>query len=72
KIASVRGLGLYQGFTVLGSGNKGKLVDLALESENLLLLGAGTDSIRFRPPLDVTEGEIDGMLDTLGRVLARL
>lgn len=72
KIENVRGLGLYQGFTVLGQGNKGKLVDLALESENLLLLGAGTDSIRFRPPLDVTEADIADLLAKLDRCLTRL
>jgi L-lysine 6-transaminase len=72
KIGNVRGLGLYQGFTVFGSGNKARLVDLALETENLILLGAGTDSIRFRPPLDITETDIDEMLARLGRVLQRL
>lgn len=72
KIVNVRGWGLYQGFTVLGAGNKGRLVDVALETENLLLLGAGTDSIRFRPPIDVTEADIDAMLAMLGRVLERL
>ncbi len=72
KIGNIRGLGLYQGFTVEGAGNKGRLVDLALESEDLLLLGAGTNSIRFRPPLDVTIADIDMMLDKLGRIIARL
>ena len=72
KIANVRGLGLYQGFTVLGVVNKGRLVDLALETENLLLLGAGTHSIRFRPPIDVTEADIDAMLAKLAAVLERL
>lgn len=72
KISNVRGLGLYQGFTVSGAGNKGRLVDLALETENLLLLGAGTDSIRFRPPLDVTNANTDEMLTRLGRTLSRL
>lgn len=72
KIGNVRGLGLYQGFTVFGKGNKARLVDLALETENLILLGAGTDSIRFRPPLDVTEADIDEMLTRLGRALERL
>ena len=71
-IGNVRGLGLYQGFTVNDRANKGRLVDLALETEDLLLLGAGTDSIRFRPPLDVTMDEIDEMLARLERVLGRL
>ncbi|WP_235074220.1 aminotransferase class III-fold pyridoxal phosphate-dependent enzyme [Asticcacaulis sp. AC466] len=71
-IGNVRGLGLYQGFTVLEKRNKGRLVDLALETESLLLLGAGTDSIRFRPPLDVTPDDIDAMLVRLARVLEQL
>jgi L-lysine 6-transaminase len=71
-ISNVRGLGLYQGFTVNDRVNKGRLIDLALDTEDLLLLGAGTDSIRFRPPLDVTEAEIDEMLARLERVLGRL
>ena len=72
KIGNVRGLGLYQGFTVTGAGNKGRLVDLALETESLLLLGAGSDSIRFRPPLDVTMADIDDLMVRLGRLLERL
>lgn len=72
KIGNIRGLGLYQGFTVLGAGKKARLIDLALEQENLLLLGAGVDSIRFRPPLDVTEADIATMLIRLGRVLEGL
>ena len=71
-ISNVRGLGLYQGFTMNDRANKGRLVDIALETEDLLLLGAGTDSIRFRPPLDVTGAEIDEMLLRLERVLGRL
>ncbi|HWU48827.1 MAG TPA: aminotransferase class III-fold pyridoxal phosphate-dependent enzyme [Asticcacaulis sp.] len=71
-IGNPRGLGLYQGFTVFGAGNKGRLVDLALEQENLLLLGAGTNSIRFRPPLDVTIADIDDMFARLDRALAAL
>ena len=71
RIANVRGLGLYQGFSVLG-GSKRQVIETALETENLILLGAGTDSIRLRPPLDVTVADIDEMLARLGRVLARL
>jgi len=71
-ISNVRGLGLYQGFTLNDRANKARLVDIALETEDLLLLGAGTDSIRFRPPLDVTEAEVDEMLVRLERAINRL
>jgi L-lysine 6-transaminase len=71
-IGNVRGLGLYLGFSLNNPVHKAQLVDLALESENLLLLGAGTDSIRLRPPLDVTAGDIDDLIAKLGRLLAQL
>ena len=71
-IANVRGLGLYQGFSLVEPGAKAQLLDIALEQEDLLLLGAGTRSIRFRPPLDVSHAEIDLMLDKLGRTLASM
>lgn len=72
KIGNVRGLGLYQGFTVWGKGNKARLVEMALQEENMLLLGAGVYSVRLRPPLDVGEGDIAHLLQTLERLLTRL
>jgi len=71
-IFNVRGMGLYQGFSLRRPGDKGRLLDLALEEEGLLLLGAGMQSIRFRPPIDVTVAEIERMLGMLGRCLERL
>ena len=68
-IHNVRGLGLYQGFTLAKAEWKGRLVDLALQTENLLLLGAGRDSVRLRPNLNVTEGDIDLLISKLNRVL---
>ncbi len=47
-------------------------MDLALQEENLLLLGAGRSSIRLRPPLDVTVADIDELQGRLGRILQRL
>jgi L-lysine 6-transaminase len=71
-VFNVRGMGLYQGFSLRRPGDKGKLLDLALEQEGLLLLGAGAQSIRFRPPIDVTVAEIEEMLAMLGRCLEAL
>lgn len=70
-IGNVRGLGLYQGFTTRTHG-AGTLVDIALQSESLLLLSAGPATIRLRPTLSVTHAEIDLMLETLDRSLERL
>lgn len=69
-IGNVRGLGLYMGFSLHDKTNRARLIDRAYGEENLLLLTAGADSIRLRPPLDITEDEIDDMLKRLGRVLA--
>jgi len=71
-IHNVRGLGLYQGFSVRGQGMTAKLVDLALQRESLLLLGAGPHSIRLRPSLSVTEAEIDLLLRKLDRCLSQM
>jgi L-lysine 6-transaminase len=68
-ITNVRGMGLYQGFSFLRSEDKSALQRHALQREDLLLLGAGTHSIRLRPNLGVTEAEIDLLLEKLERCL---
>ena len=72
KIGNVRGMGLYQGFTLRRPGDKGRLIDLALQQHDLLLLGAGGDSIRTRPNLCVTEADVDQFLEILGAAVAAL
>ena len=72
KLYNVRGWGLYQGFSLRQAEQKGCLLTMALEDEDLLLLGAGSQSIRFRPPLDVTLAEIDQLLAKLARLFPRL
>jgi len=56
----------------IGPAHRNRLMEIALQSERLLLLGAGVQSIRFRPVLDVAEADIDLMLEKLGRCLERL
>jgi L-lysine 6-transaminase len=71
-IHNIRGTGLYQGFSVRGAGVAGRLVDMALQQESMLLLSAGPASIRLRPTLSVTEADIDRLIEKLDRCLARL
>ncbi len=71
-IRNVRGMGLYQGFTVSPPGRRGRLTEIALQEHDLLLLGAGADSIRTRPNLSVTPAEIDRFLELLGVCLGKL
>lgn len=70
-IYNVRGLGIYQGFSMRHPAHKGLLVSLALQREQLVLLGAGTRSIRLRPHLNVTKADIDELGVRLRRLLAR-
>ena len=71
-IYNVRGMGLYQGFSLGTPDEKGRLVQIAREQFDLLLLGAGANSIRTRPNLSVTQDEITLFLDLLGKSLALL
>lgn len=68
-VRNVRGMGLYQGFSLPSPQARAGLVELAREKHDLLLLGAGKDSIRTRPNLSVTEQEIERFLDLLDQLL---
>ena len=70
KASNVRGLGLYQGFSLDTAERKAQFIDICREQFNLLLLGAGTRSIRTRPNLSVTEQEIDDFIETLDQALS--
>jgi L-lysine 6-transaminase len=73
KFASnVRGLGLYQGFSLDTSERKAEVIRLAREEFDLLLLGAGNRSIRTRPNLNVTAEDIELFLSKLDEVLTRI
>jgi L-lysine 6-transaminase len=69
-MSNVRGLGLYQGFSLDTPERKRALVQIALQNHGLLLLGAGKRSIRTRPNLSVTAEEVDLFLDILRKALA--
>ena len=69
KIRSIRGIGLYQGFS---TDYKAEIFNRALNEEDLLLLGAGPVSFRFRPTLDVEDAEIELMLQKLDNVLKKI
>lgn len=71
-LLNVRGMGLYQGFSLPDGDTRARLRRSALEDEDLLLLGAGRRTIRLRPMLDVTLDEIDLLLAKLDRCLARI
>jgi len=67
--SNVRGMGLYQGFSLDTTERKAKLVKMAREECCLLLLGAGNRSIRTRPNLSVVESDVKRFLELLERAL---
>lgn len=69
KIKVVVGAGLYQGFTLLPPVKLQKFLANALD-KNLLLFGAGTDSVRLRPNLSVTHGDINTLLALLDDIVS--
>jgi L-lysine 6-transaminase len=71
-IFNVRGMGLYQGFSFRRREQRRKFLDDVLENEKLLLLSAGAQTVRLRPPLTVTEDEIAALLTILDRSLLKL
>jgi L-lysine 6-transaminase len=68
-MTNIRGLGLYQGFSLDTPERKSQLIELARNEFGLLLLGAGKRSIRTRPNLSVTAEEVDQFLAVLGSCL---
>ncbi len=68
-ITEVRGKGLMQGIAV--SEPSGRIVSKALE-KGLLLVGAGTDTVRFVPPLVVGKEQIEEMAGILKNVLSEI
>jgi len=72
KMSNIRGAGLYQGFSLSSPAQKAALVENALQQESLILLGAGRQSVRFRPNLNVTTADIDVLYAKLRQLLRQV
>lgn len=68
KISNVRGLGLFCAIDAIDGEMRNKITSKALEN-NLMILGSGEKSVRFRPPVNVSKDEIDMGIDILDKVL---
>lgn len=67
-ICNIRGLGFLQGFTPLPvneSRARNLLLDIALKRSRLLMLAAGTHSIRLRPNLSTNRDDVNLFLELL-------
>ncbi|MHB8457639.1 MAG: L-lysine 6-transaminase [Acidimicrobiales bacterium] len=70
--SNARGRGLMVALDVQTGVLRDKAVRALRENERVIALACGDRSIRFRPALSVTSGEIDHGCDALGRVLERM
>jgi len=59
------GVGLYQAIQLLNPIKKNQFIAEALAKHSLLLLGSGTDCIRFRPTLSVKRCDISELINLL-------
>jgi len=71
KISNARGRGLQCAFDLPDKSFREKLLETALKND-LLLLGAGERSIRFRPPLTITREVIDEAFVILDKSLVEI
>ncbi|MFT6815246.1 MAG: L-lysine 6-transaminase [Sphingobacteriales bacterium] len=69
KVTNVRGRGLLVAFDLPDAAARNKFVEDGLEKHNIMFLGCGEKSIRFRPALNITKKEIDiaikGVMDLI-------
>ena len=67
-ISNARGLGLMCAFDAPSAEKRGELISKLYE-EGLIVIGCGEKTIRYRPPLIISEEEIDKSLEILNDVL---
>jgi len=68
KVTNVRGMGLFCAFDCKDPDMRASVTSNALKN-NLMILGSGERSVRFRPPVNVSKEEIDLGADILDKVL---
>jgi L-lysine 6-transaminase len=67
-VSNPRGLGLLAAFDLPGADLRKAYLSRAREN-GLLMVGCGTRSVRFRPPLNLTDAEVDEGIDIIDRTL---
>jgi L-lysine 6-transaminase len=71
-LTQVRGRGLMVAVDLPDADLRGRVLTDLRESEHLLALGCGARALRFRPPLSVSEDEIDQALAAVQRSVDRI
>jgi L-lysine 6-transaminase len=69
KVSNARGLGLFCAFDCKDTDMRNKVASKALEND-LIILGSGDKSIRFRPPINVNQDELNQGVEILDKVIS--
>ena len=67
-VSQPRGLGLMCSFNLPSTELRNKFKDKCFEN-NLIILGCGEKSIRFRPRLNITKDDLDEGLNIIKKIL---
>jgi L-lysine 6-transaminase len=70
-VSNVRGMGLFCAIDLDANLNRELLKDKAME-KGLILIGCGNRTIRFRPPLNLANAEVDEGIDIIRRCLKEM
>ncbi|MBC7915163.1 MAG: aminotransferase class III-fold pyridoxal phosphate-dependent enzyme, partial [Pyrinomonadaceae bacterium] len=68
QVSNVRGYGMLAAFDLPNSASRDKFIAKGLEY-NVLFLGCGSSTIRFRPALIMTNDDIDSGIEVMHRIL---
>jgi len=71
SLTNIRGKGLMIAFDTFSGEYSAKVVGAAYKKQ-LIILTCGTQSVRFRPPLDMTKKNVDDLITILDSVFAEL
>lgn len=71
KVSNARGLGLFCAFDTKDGDMRNAITAKALEND-LMILGCGAKSVRFRPPVNITADEINTGIGILDKVISQL
>ena len=71
-VTNVRGRGLMCAFTLPSAEVRNDVVSRCREEQSLMMLGCGSDAVRWRPSLAVTAADLDEAVSRLRTVLASL
>ena len=70
-VSNARGKGLFCAFDLHDSDSRDKLASMLMEN-NVIVLGSGKKSIRFRPHLNITKVDIDIGIEAIKHCLKNI